>query len=181
MKLEPYILLTGSEQFGYDGESFGIKIEVAGTNLPDLENRAIQAASYKAAKLVKDEILAARLAKDPAAQERAAAQRDALLNCFPSPIYVEEIPNGYCSDYCCRHLPWFVVTTTRGRVVIGWRKRVISIDWSECPDTAHAKHLFPEENVTMGARGIHAWSYEKAKEYLDAILVSKAPPPEDWS
>jgi hypothetical protein len=174
----PYTRLYGSEQHGFDGASFGIHIDVAGTNLPDLEASPIYTAAYQANKLVTSAILAERLRLDPTAQERAKNQREGLLACFPDCIYVEEIPNGYCSDYCCRHLPWFIVTTTRGRVKIGWRKRVISIDWSECPDTDISINLFPEENVTMGARDIHAWDYEKAKQYLDAILESKAPPPE---
>jgi hypothetical protein len=170
----PYTRLYGNEQHGFDGSSFGLRIEVAGTNLPDPDS--IYIATYQAAKMVSDAILAERLRLDPAAQERAKNQREALLACFPERIYVEEIPNGYCSDYCCRHLPWFIVTTTRGRIKIGWRKRVISIDWSECPDTGYANHLFSGEDVTMGERDIHAWNYIKAANYIDTVLSSYAHP-----
>jgi hypothetical protein len=66
-----------------------------------------------------------------------------------------------------------VVTTNIGRVKIGWRKRVINIDWSDTVVKKKAEELFPEENVTKGGYDnhfyIHAWSYEDAKKYLDRI------------
>ena len=90
-----------------------------------------------------------------------------------NPIYIEEIPNGYCNRACCRHLPWFIVTTTVGRIKIGWRKRVIEIDWSDTKGTAEAETLFAAEDVTKGTRYIHAWSVEKAKSYVAAIMSSR--------
>lgn len=92
-----------------------------------------------------------------------------ILALFNEPIFVEEIPNGYCSRACCINYPWFIVTTKIGHIKIGWRKRVINIDWSKTIVKATAENLFPNEEVTMEGHSIHAWGYEKAKEYLDIL------------
>lgn len=81
-------------------------------------------------------------------------------------IYVEELPNGYCPNPCCLNRPWFRVTSAIGHVVIGWRKRVISIDWKDSLVKKSGEELFPDENVTRSETGIHAWSVQKATEYV---------------
>jgi hypothetical protein len=84
------------------------------------------------------------------------------------PIYVEQIPNEY-GPYGA---PWLVVTTNIGRIKLGWRKRVINIDWSQTIVKTEAEELFKEEEVTKGYSGefyVHAWGYEKAKKYIDKI------------
>jgi len=99
-------------------------------------------------------------------------------------IALEAIPNGYCPCDVCA--PWFIVTTEIGDVKIGWRKRVIEIDWSEVyeskrekpkweneSETIRASVLFHGEDVTKGKAYIHAWSKEKAVEYL-RVLKEKA-------
>lgn len=136
----------------------------------DLDHESIRYACYDAKKAIQSAIMERVIAQLPGAQARAKSQREHLLGLFPQPIYVEEIPNGYCNDYCCKHLPWFIVTTTLGRFKIGWRKRVINIDWSETRGTKTSTELFPHENVTKDERGIHAWGYEEAKAYVAAII-----------
>jgi hypothetical protein len=110
----------------------------------------------------------------PASQARRASDRAQIIGLFPAPIYVEEIPNGYCSDACCKHLPWFIVTTSVGRIKIGWRKRVINIDWSDTVCTKTGTELFPNDDVTKGGRYIHAWKVEDAKRYIDTVIASVA-------
>jgi hypothetical protein len=67
--------------------------------------------------------------------------------------------------------PWFVITTKIGRFKVGWRKRVIEIDWSQTieprPD---GNILFKDENVTVGETYVHAWTYEKMRAYIKKIL-----------
>lgn len=167
-----YETLYSSEGWGSHG-GFGIKILVAATTLPDLKQKSIWYATDKAAELISAEVRAAILALSSDAQKRAEKERTELIGLFPEHIFVEAIPNGYCSQWCCRHLPWFIITTRIGRFKIGWRKRVINIDWSETVGTKDARELFRDEDTTRGGRGekyIHAWGLDKAKEYIQAIM-----------
>lgn len=166
-----YKTLAGQESMGSIGH-LGVRIQVGGSKLPNLDQYPLRRAAREALEKVEQEIIAAILAADPDAVLRTKTEREEILSCFDSPIFVEEIPNQYCHRACCRHLPWFVVTTAVGRIQIGWRKRVISIDWEDTKGTATSGHLFAEENVTKGDHMIHAWSIEDAKRYVAAIIKS---------
>lgn len=108
---------------------------------------------------------------DPNSKLVAEQDKKDILSLFGDrSIFVDEIPNGYCSEYCCKHLPWFIVTTKKGRIKIGWRKRVIHIDWEDSIIKEDADTLFPDEDVTKFGKGIHAWGLDKAKEYIDILL-----------
>jgi hypothetical protein len=109
---------------------------------------------------------------DPQNKIVAEKERTEILSVFGDrSIFVEEIPNGYCDRYCCKHLPWFIVTTTKGRIKIGWRKRVIHIDWEDSIIPDSAETLFPDQDVTKFDKGIHAWGIENAKVYIDKLLT----------
>lgn len=85
--------------------------------------------------------------------------------------------NQYHSDY---NEPWYRVKFStyfnenstyfneNHEISIGWRKRVIKIDWSK--SGKDLQHLFESENVTKEANMIHAYGYEKAAEYLNKII-----------
>lgn len=75
---------------------------------------------------------------------------------------LSEIPNEYCKCSSCG--PWFAVHTLYGIIKIGWRKRVINIDWSGTG--ASFPDLFQDEDVTHEPNLVHAWGYEKAGVYL---------------
>lgn len=125
------------------------------------------------------EIQARRVRDDPDTAAKASTTRNQLVACFPSgmPIYVEQIPNEYWGrDPYGFASPWLIVTTPRGRIKLGWRKRVISIDWSGSDIKETANDLFPNENVTKIDWLIHAWGYEKAKAYLWQLLVANTTP-----
>jgi len=85
----------------------------------------------------------------------------------------ELLPNGYCNSLCCAHIPWFLVHTKYGDIVIGKRKRVISIEWQENFKPFDMNELFANEDVTKwsenGKCGIHAWSVENACKYLTRV------------
>jgi hypothetical protein len=119
-----------------------------------------------------EELNAETLRLKPETKVKYEETKKALLDCFGDrAIYAQEIPNEYCDCYQCKQTsPWFMVTTTKGTIKIGWRKRVINIDWSTM-NREDAETLFPNEDVTKDDRLIHAWGYEKAKEYINKILA----------
>lgn len=169
---DDYHTVYGSEGCGSTG-SIGIRIQVASSKLKDPHQiKAVWDVAYDLGRKLEDELIAAVKAVDPEAQKHRVAERAQIVGLFDQPIYVEEIPNGYCSSGCCRHLPWFRVTTTKGRITLGWRKRVIEIKWDEVPGSKTAAELFASEDVTKGERLIHAWTVEKARAYIAAILSS---------
>ncbi len=74
-----------------------------------------------------------------------------------------KLPNGYNGpgDY---H-PWWFVKTAKGWIEIGWRKRVIAIDWSDTGLLA----TVTQDEVTKGDLYVHAYSEAKAAEYLKVL------------
>ena len=88
----------------------------------------------------------------------------------------EVVTNEYCSEPgCCGHRPWFMFTTPYGRIKIGWRKRVINIEFYDFKGVDYYS-LFAEENVTKGYfvknennYYIHAWGKDEAWRYLSAV------------
>jgi len=109
---------------------------------------------------------------DPEVQKSKEEENTKLMACFPliERIFAEEIPNGYCSRWCCSMRPWYRVTTTKGIITLGWRKRVIAISWeSRVNDTAD--ELFPDQNTTKFDHSIHAWGYPEAKAYISRLLA----------
>lgn len=80
---------------------------------------------------------------------------------------LHQLSNGYWPDVpdyaeVRRLRPWWLAITQHGPIVIGWRKRVINIDWSDTP----LRHTVTEDDVTKSETMVHAYSYPKAMEYL---------------
>lgn len=80
------------------------------------------------------------------------------------------IPNEY--DKWEGYAPWFIVNTPDGDIKIGWRKRVINIEWLDTYKPF--ENVFECEDVTKGfgkygdkTRFIHAWGIDKCIEYLE--------------
>ena len=87
------------------------------------------------------------------------------------PGVLDETPNLYCKCENCG--PWFVATTPLGAVVLGWRKRVIHIDWSATGKDLLG--LFQTEDVTKDEHSVHAWGPDKAVEYLTRLRPELIP------
>lgn len=68
-------------------------------------------------------------------------------------------------DYFDIRTPWYLFRTPLGLIRIGWRKRVISIHWEDTP----IKKTVTEDNVTKDEQMVHAYTPEKAIEYLKAL------------
>lgn len=142
----------------------GIQILVAvpfGRELSEKISEEVRRQGYK----LYDMLQADLEATDP--DEIAACEQEGreLLALFDQPIFAEKIPNEYDKS----NRPWFVVTTKIGHIKIGWRKRVIVIDWSRTTNKGRAVDLF-EDDVTKDAHMIHAWGYEKAKQYIERLM-----------
>jgi hypothetical protein len=85
---------------------------------------------------------------------------------------IYRIENKYDRD---PERPWWLVKTKWGLIEIGWRKRVINIDWSDTPlrikkDVIreyefHMLSLTPDQ-TDQGDTYIHAWNYGDAINYL---------------
>lgn len=167
--MENFELKSSIEEFGSGGFGVAIYIKYPGDSKADFEKQA-GVFFMDAEQMIIDNMKRIFYSKDPERQKLRNQKKEKMISLFNQPIYVEEIPNGYCSNGCCADKPWFIVTTKIGRIKIGWRKRVINIDWSDSENKTEAKVLFPDEDVTKYDRDIHACSYEKAKEYLDKII-----------
>lgn len=80
-----------------------------------------------------------------------------------------QLPNGYCGDQCCSHRPWGLAETKYGLIKIGWRKSVISIEWSKDAEV-HGNDTLPKNEqrsdqscgTTSWENGVHAWGWGNA-------------------
>ena len=100
-------------------------------------------------------------------QSRAEAESIFRLAGFAI-VRMWELANGYwpdAPDYDDVRTPWWLLLTEIGLVQIGWRKRVLHIQWDQCA----FRGLVTEENVTKAETYVHAYSVEKAIEYLRTL------------
>ena len=68
----------------------------------------------------------------------------------------EDMPNPHCG---------WLVKTPAGLIEIGWRKRVMSIDWSD----TNVRAEVTKDEVTKDEHLVHAYTEEKALEYLKEL------------
>lgn len=66
--------------------------------------------------------------------------------------------------------PWVVVHTAFGRIEIGWRKRVIQIDWADTKK--NLGELFSKEGVTFAEEFVHAWGRDQAVKFLNRAWMA---------
>lgn len=84
--------------------------------------------------------------------------------------YVWELANGYWPDsesYDEARKPWWLFLTEIGPIQIGWRKRVLEIRWSACK----FRGVVTKDQTTVTEEFVHAWSVEKAVEYLRNLRI----------
>jgi len=121
-----------------------------------------------------DEIFRLRVSRDPEMQNKRVLVLANLRQCLLDNKVVtapKEVPNTYCSRYCCWHKPWLSFEETPiGPLTIGWRKRVIQITWTDVILKKTPMEILPEETVTKEHGLIHAYSYEDATKYLGRLF-----------
>lgn len=81
-----------------------------------------------------------------------------------------EIANQYvpvCEHYAVyrQNNPWWLIFTKHGPIIIGWRNRVISISWAD----TDIRFVVTQDDVAKTETLVHAWTIEKALEYLIAL------------
>lgn len=168
-------LKTVHHQKAYGGDgSYELEIKLAyGRELTQND----QIALYRCARELMEALDIETKKIDPKFLAQREATKIGLRKVFEDagliPIYMREIQNQYWSPGTAPHDPWFLVTTFFGIIKIGWRKRVINIDYADTEVADPADKLFPNEDVTKDGCLIHAWSYEKATEYV-RLLASRA-------
>jgi hypothetical protein len=77
----------------------------------------------------------------------------------------KELKNQYWGDLPDGAHPWWFVKTQYGWIEIGWRKRVVSIDWSDTP----LRVIVTDRDVTKAEHLVHAYSYPEVVEYLTTL------------
>lgn len=85
--------------------------------------------------------------------------------CIPTPLENGYWPDGY--DDRDFYTYWYKFETELGVIAMGWRKHVIHIDWKATNLRLHP--FFYKEDVTKTELLIHAWTFEKALQYLTEI------------
>lgn len=144
----------------------GVRIEVSAKHpLSDSEKNEICSSAYRIA----NELQKGAERNDPEVVQALACERQQILGCFPAGCCYEIVPNEYSMD---SSRPWLKVHTTRGPFIVGWRKRVIELKWS---GTVAYKNipfgLFDGEDVTKSEAIIHAWSYDKLRDYVNRLMT----------
>lgn len=171
-----YEELYGVEKIG--GTGIGVRILINSspklklTNEPNDKQEALRFAAMDAVEKVAGEIEKLLNRDNPERQAGIKRRNDALISCFPTPIRIEHIPNGYCSQACCADRPWFLITTSIGTFKVGDRKSVIHLEWTNTDCKKPARVLFMDEDVTKTDYTIHAWSIDKLAEYVRVIVNS---------
>jgi hypothetical protein len=160
---------------GYGEKATPFKLEARleqGRVLDEVDQKVI----YKHLEALRKELQGRTTALDPvnkaAKVEWLTKARDCFAEAGMPAVYIQETDNEYCGALCCPHLPWLLVTTEIGIFKVGWRKRVMSLDWGKTQISASAHELFPDENVTKVGHEIHCWSYAKLGQYLKGVYAA---------
>lgn len=167
-KFKKLNILASEERFGGNGEEdFFIGVNLS---YRDLDKQLDWGPGFEAMKILTNGIIKNSYLLNVNDKKEAFKEIEELKGLFDQPIFVEEVPFEYSSE------PWtvnkrnLIVTTTKGRIRIGHRKRVISIDYSHVGGLK-AEQLFKDEDVTRFDYTIHAWGLIKAREYICKILT----------
>lgn len=116
---------------------------------------------------------------DPKTKNSASETRDEFQRAFTEagydPIYMKAVPNEYYRDkFDSKRWPWFLVTTVDGTFKVGWRKRVINLDWSdtELKGNVDGNKLFAGDDTTRDELMVHCCSIDRLTEYLGRLRAA---------
>jgi hypothetical protein len=177
MKVEDLKLLSSSESYG-GNHSCHATVMLNSNKFDELPEEVRETIGYDAERFIEElrnkiELAHAKEFQQEKRQENIVKMQGLFHLAGFEFIHAEVIDNQYSEHPVYYADPWQVVTTTKGLFTIGWRKRVISIDWSKAYTKKTADELFPDEDVTKYDQLIHAWGYDKAVEYLTKLCESE--------
>lgn len=168
---------NGSQVWFSGGGTSDITVEVIDSRIDSLDKDVQSKIYYECDHLISNlrnyisiEVLKH---KDPQAREKNIDLLLAPFREYDKSIKYEEIENEYWGGGSPSSWlnPWLLVETEEGSIKVGWRKRVIVLDWSDCcGKTFTADFLFPNENVTKEKYMINCWGYDKLREYLKVLV-----------
>jgi hypothetical protein len=87
------------------------------------------------------------------------------------PNEVHELPNGYWPESYVEERkvdPWFLFVCDGGTFTIGWRKRVLSVTWTQADANPITEES--EQWITHGPRYFHAYDWIQAVRYLSHVV-----------
>lgn len=170
-----------------DSDGFGLRLylrrNVRDRGAPLTEE--VQSRIFAACAKIVNEVQEEWARTDPGVMDRAKSELASFQDLFKeaglTPVLVEPIANDYwpqVGKYAALRFahPWAIVTSEVGRVKIGNRTRVLSIDWSDSIVKADAPTLFPKHESSKGRafeHWIHAWSRDEATEILKTLGAAR--------
>ncbi len=80
-------------------------------------------------------------------------------------------PNVADYDNIRRESPWFLFLTEEGLIQVGWRKRVLNIDWSGSDYRATVEEPITQDDTTKTDTCVHAWNLGDAVKYLTTLKI----------
>lgn len=102
------------------------------------------------------------------AEETAKEEKERLLSVFATAEIRVVDHWDIRNEYHGNAADWLLVDTELGMIRIGWRKRVISINWRKT-----GIRMVVDDDVTKDEYGCHAWSYVDAARYLKRLKEGK--------
>lgn len=153
------------------GEYGPVKLCISGELPSSLSDEDISDIFYGVLPKVNVKIQDKLMSKDSMLLKMFEDEIEDMKNIFNGKaINTEQIENQYSNLGCLKFRKWLKATTRKGIIVVGYRARVINIDWSRSDIKKTAYDLFPNEDATKGDYYIRARSIDKAKEYIDILL-----------
>ena len=161
----------------YGPQSIKCDLSVNGDVLERISPTEMQELTYKARQHVEDMIEEILLSK---AKSTQGGQRDEYVLSIASiargnglhVFHIKAMDNKYSNRHYNYVRPWMELGTNIGPIIVGSRKRVINLDWSNSWVVGTAEKLFAEETCTKGDKMIHAHSLYDLGRYFNKLAES---------
>jgi len=183
-KLEDTKTVRSIESWGHNGSQgynhfFG-SVQVKCEEFDELSDEEKKNISHKVSQYLEslhEEIMKAHKRQtNPAARINYAEKLASIFETagFEVP-YLKIVDNEYSNSYHYYDQPWVTLYTDKGPIKVGWRKRVIHLEWDQLHINMYADEIFPKEKTTKGPYHIHCWGEDKLSEYAKQLAAISTP------